>query len=127
MKKKKQKTTNKEIEAIIWNIINKYQKVLLLQRHNFAIHYGTDNPNAIAECECNYPYLNVIINYSDKLIEKFDKGIEIEQYIVHEMCHIITDPFYCKATQVYKSKGEIEHERELLTDYICNIVLNNKL
>jgi len=75
------------------------------------------------ECKVSYPYLNVIIDYSDKAYQEWIKGKDMIPYIVHEMCHPITDPLYCKANERYVSKNEILDERELLTDYICNIVL----
>ena len=118
---------NKKVEKRIWEVIEKYRSILLLNMHTFTLKYPTENKNATAECIFNYPYLNVTINYSDKLIEMFEEGKDIVPYIVHEMCHVITDPFYAKAESRYASKDEILDERELLTDYICNIVIINKL
>lgn len=118
---------HRKIEKEIYKIINKYKDVLLLQRNTFELKYPTENEKALAECVCNYPYLNVTINYGDKIINKFKKKENIVPYIIHEMCHIITDPLYCKAVTTFISKNEIEDERELLTDYICNIVVKNNL
>jgi len=114
---------NKELEKEIYKIIGKYQHILLLNRNTFELKYPTENKESLAECVCNYPYLNVIINYGDKLVEKWKKKEDIVPYIVHEMCHVITDPLYCKAIGRYATKDEINDERELLTDYICNISL----
>ena len=44
-------------------------------------------------------------------------------FVVHELCHLITDPLYVKASQRYVGDKEIEAERERITDTICNIVL----
>lgn len=118
---------NKKIEKEIMRIIKKYQPVLLLQRNTFKLEYPTSNNEALAECVFNYPYLNITIRYSDKLIKSFNKKEDITPYIIHEMCHVITDPLYSKATDRYVSRNEILDERELLTDYICNIIVINKL
>lgn len=118
---------NKKAEKEIEKVVKKYKDILLLQRHTFNYKYPTASLKAIAECVVNYPYLNVTINYGDMIKEKLKNKEDIAPYIVHEMCHVITDPFYCKAVSLYKSKDELEDERELLTDYICNIVIKNKL
>lgn len=76
------------------------------------------------ECVFNYPYLNVTINYSEKALKEWSSGKDMTPYVVHEMCHPITDPLYAKATARYTSRDEITDERELLTDLICNIALN---
>lgn len=75
------------------------------------------------ECKYNYPYLNVTIRYSEEFEERWGKGEDMTPFIVHEMCHPITDPLYSKATERYASNTEILDERENLTDYICNIAL----
>lgn len=118
---------NPKAEKAIMAIIKKYQPVLLLGRNTFALKYGVENKDSVMECVFNYPYLNVVFKYGDELIERFNNKEDITPYVVHEMCHVITDPFYAKAIERYVTKFEINDERELLTDYICNIVLINKL
>lgn len=113
---------NLKVEKEVMAIIKKYQPILLLNRNTFTLKYGTENPNSLMECVCNYPYLNVTLKYSDGLAERKDKV----PYVVHEMCHVITDPLFVKAIDRYSGKTEILDERELLTDYICNIVIINK-
>ena len=107
----------------IMEIIAKYTPVLLLQRHTFEVRCGVENKDSVAECVFNYPYLNVTIKYGDKCVEKFKNGEDLAPYIVHEMCHVITDPLYAKAISRYVGQDEIRDERENLTDMICNIVL----
>ena len=114
-------------EKYLMGIINKYSPILLLQRHTFEIEKGTENLKATMECVCNYPYLNATIKYSDKAVKEWKEGKDIIPYIVHEMCHLHTDPLYCKAINRYVSKDEILDERENLTDLICNIVIKNKI
>lgn len=125
--KKGSKKSKIEIEKFIYKIINKYSKILLLDKHTFEVVYGVNDENALMECRFNYPYLNVTILYGDKFIERYKKKDDLIPFIVHEICHPITDPLYCKSTARYVSKDEILDEREKLTDYICNIVIKNKL
>ena len=118
---------NKEFEKYLYNVIKKYSKILLLDKHTFDLKYPCETKGAKMECVFNYPYLNVTINYSDEVIKQWKNKENIIPYIVHEMCHPITDPLYCKATTRYVGHGEILDERERLTDYICNIVIKNKI
>jgi len=118
---------NNQIKNKVLSIIKKYQPILLLNRNTFEIKYPVSNNEAVAECESNYPYLNVTIRIGDKLIKMLNDGEDVEPYIVHELCHVITDPLYYKAIYRYTTKDEINDERELLTDYICNIIIINKL
>lgn len=118
---------NATVEKRVISIIAKYQPLLLLDRNTFEIKYGTENKAALMECVFNYPYLNVTLKYSDELIDKFKRKEDITPYVVHEMCHVITDPLFSKASDRWVSKNEVLDERELLTDYICNIMMINQL
>ena len=118
---------NKDFEKYVYKQIAKYAKILLLDQHTIELKYPTETKDAILECVCQYPYLNATINYGDKVIQKWKNKENIIPYIVHELCHIITDPLYCKAVTKYVSKNEIEDEREKLTDYISHIVIKNKM
>lgn len=117
---------NKKLEQYITKVIKQYQPKLLLTRNVFDVNYPTYCKDAYMECTFNYPYLNITIKYSDLLINAWNKNEDIKPFIIHEMCHVITDPLYSKANDRYSSKNEILDERELLTDYICNIVLKNE-
>lgn len=118
---------NKKFEIYLMNVINRYSKILLLDKHTFEVKAVLENKDAWLECVYNYPYLNVTINYGEKIIKKWKDKEDIVPYIIHELCHPITDPLYAKATARYVSKDEILDERERLTDFICNIVVKNKL
>lgn len=117
----------KELELYINKIISKYQNILLLSDRTFDLKYGCEHNSAIAECVFNYPYKNVTIKYSDKLYKMWEKKEDIVPFVVHEMCHCITDELYSKALERFAGKNEIEDARESLTDYMCNIIIKNKL
>ena len=117
---------NEEFEKYIMKIINEYIPVLLLQRHTFSLKAGCTKKDNLFECKFSYPYLNVIIGYSYSALKDWEKEIDLKEFIVHEMCHAITDPLYDKAFGRFITKNEVENEREMLTDHICNIALGIK-
>ena len=93
----------------------------------FSLHYGVESPEALMECTYNYPYLNNQINYGDKVLKMWKEKKDITPYIIHEMCHPITDPLYCKASSRWTTHEDVKDEREKLTDYISHIIIKNKL
>jgi hypothetical protein len=124
-------TKNKKFEKWAKIILLKVQKIVLVEDFTpVSLEYKKKlRHDAIAECECEYPYKTITINYSDELVEMFDKKKfrELTNILVHEMCHPITDPLYQKAIYRYIGSNEVEDERERLTDHIAGIVIKNKL
>jgi len=115
---------NKDFEKYCYKVIYKYSKILLLDKHLFRLEYPTENKEAVMECVCNYPYLNVTLKYGDLALKEWKKKKEdCIPFVVHEMCHVITDPLYCKSIRRFVSRDEIGDEREKLTDYISHIVI----
>lgn len=119
-----------EFEAYINTISEKYSPILLMGQYTIKPAYEKEEMEingAIMQCRYNYPYLNVTIEYGDKALKMFKDKEDMIPYVLHELCHPITDPFYSKAVSRYVSTREILDERERLTDYICNIVIKNNL
>ncbi len=71
-----------------------------------------------------YPYIDSCIGFSQSAFDAWVKGEMTKDRILHELCHIITDPLYSKAVSVFRTKDEVEDERERLTDTITMIVRN---
>jgi hypothetical protein len=115
------KKTSADFEAYIEKIIKKYASKLSLNHFIYLIEYNKDETDYLAMRFC-YPYLKATIFYADESLEDFINGHDLEAHVLHELCHLITDPFYAKATDRYASKNEIEDERERLTDFICHLV-----
>ena len=115
---------NKELEEFILSVINEFTPILFLERNTIDVKY--DKEAKYLECGLHYPYLDTAVSYSDKVVESFLKNElkDLRYQIVHELCHLITDPFYTKATYRYLGKNELEDEREHLTDLISKIVLS---
>lgn len=113
----------KKFEKYLMKVIKKYTPLLLLQRHVIEVKQDDQGRVEFFECSCSYPYLNVVMWYSKSAFKGWKKGRNLTSYIVHELCHPITDPLYTKAIARHVSKNEILDERENLTEHICNIVL----
>ena len=116
--------TRKDFEREVTGLINKYQKILLLHRHTIKLVKGVDHKDSFLDCKFRYPYLDAKIGYSEDAFNSWKSGKSIENYLIHELCHIITDPLYAKATSRYVTSAEIEDERENVTDHISNIIFS---
>ena len=122
MDEKVEKTiAGKTFEQYIWDLIFKYIPILRLQYFLFEVKR---KPVDYMECKLCYPYLNAEIYYSDQAEAEWADGKNMEQIILHELCHLLTDPLYIKAFARFVSSQEIEDERERVTDHICNIVFS---
>lgn len=116
--------TKKDFENYINKVIKKYTPILLLGKYKFEIENKCDD-HAAMQCTSNYPYLDIIIGYSDDIYRGWAKGDDVLQIIIHEMCHAITHVIYMKALDRFVSKKELNDEYEHLTDLIANIVYKN--
>lgn len=127
--KMKKKPNTKAFEAWAMPVLQKLQTVMLLHDHAPLKIELKQKMKALAEFQISYPYKSLHIRYSPDVLEMFEKKEfeELKGVLSHELSHALTDPLYCKATNRYVGKQEIEDERERLTDHIANIVLKNKL
>jgi hypothetical protein len=126
---KKKVRTEKDFIAYINKKIKEWKSILLLERYDFAIEKKKRQSDSYMEICVNYPYLNPTLYYSSQSLEDFigkkDDSF-IEQVIIHEMCHCITEPLYDKSIRRFVSVEEMKDERELLTDLITNILWKQK-
>jgi hypothetical protein len=102
--------------------ISKFRILLNLQNHTISIEQVDDDSDTYLECKFNYPYLDGVIAFSKRSMQDWLDGKNMEPVILHELCHLITDPLYAKATTRYIAKQDLEDERERLTDTIAKIV-----
>lgn len=120
MKKKK---TEKEFVRYIKKVIERYTPVLFLEKYHVQLIKGISIQGSLFEVQFRYPYLDFLLRWSDTAFEQWKKGDDLNREILHEMCHVVTDPFYAKACTRYVGKVDLEDERERLTDMICNIIM----
>jgi hypothetical protein len=123
------KKQQKDFEKWATPILNKLQDTLLLHDFQPLTIEAKYDIRVVAQCELNYPYKSITIQYSESLLKDWVAGKKekVKGVLVHEMCHPITDPLYCKSTNRFVSKDEIEDERERLTDHIANILIRADL
>lgn len=99
-----------------------YKPYLNINLQEIKIEFS-DSVNYLA-ITFSYPYLEPYIKFSDKAVDAWLKNNLPKKRILHELCHILTDPLYAKAISRFSGQDEIESERERLTDKFC-IILNN--
>lgn len=102
--------------------ISFYSPILNIVGQDIEVEF--DESVNFMEISFTYPYLEPTIRFSEKSFGEWQMGKMKKDRILHELCHILTDPLYCKATYRYASKDEINDERERLTDTICIIIKN---
>lgn len=111
--------SKKDFENWLRKQIDFYTPHLFLEKFVIGIEESKTEYLAMT---CRYPYLDNDLLYSEKAFNDWKDGKLKQDRILHELCHIITDPLYCKATQVYRNKDEVECEREHLVDLLSNII-----
>ena len=123
---------HKEIETLCYSIIDKYKPLMFLDAHGITVEYSDKIPEEYSMwCEPKFPYFDAVISYGDSAIDSFNEYKNnkkaqrniFEQYIIHEMAHIITAGLADKAKQRYVSENEIIREHETLTDHIMKIIV----
>ena len=120
-----QMKTEKAYKKWIEQTAKKWSPKLKLENYIIKVEKGKDTE--YLACKYSYPYLSGTIQYSDASYKdwKIDPITEHEPLIIHELCHLITDPFYTKACERHVTKQTLEDERERLTDHIAVVVYKN--
>lgn len=99
---------------VFYPITLKYKKVL-----------DEDDHKVIAMFNDNYPYKDIEIEYSDKLMKQKDKVVK--EVLLHEMCHAVTSPLAHKGAGRYITEGEISDVEEETVEHIANIIRKNNI
>ncbi len=115
---------NKELQYEKWirQMYDKYKSILFIEKYHLKVE-KSKNKDYLAS-EFNYPYLDAKILWSDESLKDWleDKDKKnSERRIIHEFCHIITDPFYSVSCN-FPTRTALENERERMTDHIAQIV-----
>ena len=124
------KQNRKEYTEWLTSLWNKYKDTLGLGLFLFELHEIKETLSSpLMECKVRYPYLEAHIGYSESSFKMWQDDKQKAQHVfIHEMCHVVTDPFYVKAVARYLSEDCLEAERERLTDLIAVLVcrISNK-
>lgn len=116
------KDTEQDFKKWILAQVAHYSPTLGLSLHRIAVVKNTGDEYLCITC--TYPYLDPTIKYSTRAYGDWKDGKLTKDRILHELCHVLTDPLYVKATERYTTKNEISDEREKLTDTIAAIIRN---
>jgi hypothetical protein len=113
----------KDFEKWIKQQIKHYSILLGVQLNDITLERkeGEDEYMSIT---CTYPYIDPIIYYSESAYKNWKKGNLKRDRILHELCHILTDPLYYVSLDRFVSKNTLNNERERLTDTIASIISN---
>lgn len=116
------KTQRKEII----NYINKWRPKLFLHQWDFKISYH-DNPQELGvKIEIQPEYKNALINIHYDFLQDIRKG-ELEEMIVHELCHCIIQPIIEVAARasngICVTQQEIDWHKEQVTQHITRSIL----
>lgn len=119
------KKTEKQYAEFIKSTIEEW--VPRLHLHHFTIYQEKDSSQKYLACRYNYPYLDGAVLWTDASYKDWADGTDDghERKIVHELCHLITDPFYTRAGERYVTMAALEDERERLTDHIAVMAYKN--
>lgn len=125
---KKLSGTEKRYEKYLLDVIKKYQKILLLDSFTFSVQKGTQKQNSYFDINSNHPYLTPCIGWSERSFEDWKKKEEpTENYVIHELSHVIVEPLWDAAALRYTTPVELENLAERLVDHIAQIVIKNNL
>lgn len=111
----------KQLTKWIEEMYHKYKGILFIEKYHLKVEKDKEEDRYLA-CQFNYPYLDAKILFSEKFLKDWQKDkLNAERRLIHEFCHIITDPFYAVVLD-FPSRKQLEDQRERLTDHIAQIV-----
>lgn len=92
-------------------------------RVSIEIDPAKTNDDYAFEITCHYPYQTATLKWKEETYEDWlkDKN-KITVYLLHEMIHILIEPFAQIAKQRYVTQVQINDADEELTDRLTNIL-----
>ena len=99
-----------------------FKPLLGLDSQKISVAFREDT--GYMEITLTYPYLEPTIRFNDKVVKDLLGGDLKADRVLHELCHVLTDPLYTKACGRWVSKDEVNDERERLTDTMTIIIRN---
>lgn len=116
------KDQTKAFEKWVNDELVRWAPVLGLELYKFSVE--RDDKGSYMAITCTYPYLHAAVKYNSEALTDFTTGkIQAKtRAVLHELCHMLTDPLYVKGIERHTGPQEIKDEREKLTDTIAAIV-----
>ena len=132
-KKRTWTTYKKETKALIKEFKNK----LLLNNWNINIIFLNDDEignqvgwTSAACIDINHRYLTAEIMFYKTHYNLYKMGddYEFKKTIIHELCHILTEPLYliARLSTPPNKEDDLETIREQSTEQLASIIYNNK-
>lgn len=126
------KRTYTQYKKEVRNIMKEAKKVMLIDDWNINIYFEKEDNErgggVAGTCDTRIKYFSADISFYPVHFNcyKEEDDYEFVKTIIHEMCHIITEPLYLEAYQAIApiSRDYIETIREQTTEQIANIVYN---
>lgn len=108
-------------------IVDKWRPILGLESWEFIYVYSTDYNGAAAEIVTLPQYLRSTLTIYEELFKPYNP---VEKILVHEMCHVITEPLYSVGVDFLNGKitslKDLSFFRELATEQMTRAVLKAK-
>lgn len=132
---KKKKNWKPQYRKFVRQLVGELQYRMFLTLYSIDINYAQDEKaEKKADDKCvgadiktdNRYYTGYITLYPvTHLLWDVGKKRELAEVVVHEMCHILTDPLYKIAIDAINNSNQkfIEDIREQTTQHICNMVM----
>lgn len=112
-------------EKYIFELIDKYRKIFQVENHEFDVVFADKKENMpLADIDHEQNYQRITIKIYPILMEK---GLnDIRETLIHEFCHILTDPICNQAHNLFSGKfvtqEQIMYNNEMSTSMIANIL-----
>ncbi len=126
MKKKVNlKLEQKKFEEYANKKLKSLQKKLLLEHHFLKPIRYDPTIEATANYTLDYPYRDIRIKYGDGMRDAWVNGdrASVDQYLTHEICHVLTDGLMKKALERNTSEEEIRDQLEQTNEHLTKLVL----
>lgn len=123
----------KEFKAFVGNIVRKYRYTMYITEYQIDILWILDEkkPTAsedwdiAASIDISPIYQTAQIKIYKTLWDRWqDKEYDtVENAVVHELCHILTESLYYTAINRFSTSDDVHNEREYLTERIAKIII----
>lgn len=122
----KNKLPTKSQRKEILDYINKWRPKLFLHQWDFKIIYHNNPEEVCAKIEMKPEYKNACISIHNDIFKDLDKE-ELEEMIVHELCHCIIQPIIelvgRAASGISVTEQELNWHKEQVTQHIAKSIL----
>jgi len=119
---RKEKSFVKYLEKLI----NKYSPLLGVDSYWIVVDPKKsifDDPKVGFQIDILYPYKRAFLYWSERALNKYKEGNfkQLEQAVIHELCHIPVEGLKRIVQERYINKREVKEKTETLVDHFANV------